>query len=430
MLFGHFAARGSGVLNVPSWALAYTVCAVAVVTILVSRTRHVSRPAARTPPVDATGPGQRSGATPGRGTVTAQVFAGVVLVGCVGFAWWGPVGITSNLAPLILLGVLWPLGGWAALAAGWCFEAADPFGLVARIGDRRRAGRGAAPVRAPWWAPVPVFATWVVVWIAWIRGDEPRNLAVWLTGYVLAMSLVAVFGGTATLRAANPLPATLDLTAAISRPGQAGRRWHGDGDRARVATIAALLMGAVAANRAADTAWFTTWFDDPGAVTATFAVFGIFLVSGAGIAAVWWGLDRRVARARGESEGRPIATALAPVAGGLLLAQGLPVGLVAAQNLAIVASDPLGRGWDVFGTVYWQVTPDPLSGFTMGLVQTAAILLGLVSGLAQVGRGATARAADGTTTAVARYRSWNAALPAFVLLGAGGVVWTLWLVGR
>lgn len=423
MVLAHFAASGSGVLNVPSWALAYAVFAVSVIVILVSRSRHVPRPR---PGLADAGPQERHGPTIG----LVRLALGVVLVVLAGFCWFGPTGITSNIAPLALVGVLWPLGGWVALVAGWCWQTLDPFVGLARIGDRRRLARSATTARVPTWAPVPVFATWVVVWVAWIRGDEPRNLAVWLTAYLVAMTVVSLVGGTVALRAANPLPVALDFTAAILRPRRAEARTTRPEQRRALAVVAAMTMGALGANRIADTGWFTSWFTDAEASTTTLAILVAFALIAMFVGAVWRACGAVVERARGEGSTHRISGALAPVAGGLLLAQGLPVGLVAAQNLAIVASDPFGRGWDVFGTVYWQVEADPLSGFTLGLIQTGAILIGLSAGLVMVGRAATSRGADGTTTAAARNRAWTAALPAMTVLGVGGVVWTLLLVGR
>ncbi len=424
MLLGHFAASGSGVLNVPSWALAYSVFAVSVIVVLASRSRHVPRPRPRVDTAAA------AVARPTPPVVVARVAAAVVTVVLLGFAWFGPVGITGNVASLGIVGVLWPLGGWVALVFGRVFSTIDPFLLLAPVGDRRRARLGLGPVHPPLWAPIPVFATWVVVWIAWIRGDEPRNLAVWLTAYVIGLVVVALRTGTPGLRAANPLPAVLDFTADILHTRRTAPLTTTPTGRSHTALVAALVLGALGANRAADAAWFTSMWPDEEAAGTTLATLAVFGVLTAMIAGLWRLCDRWVERVRGETGSRPIAAALAPSAGGLLLAQGFPVGLIVVQNLIIVASDPLGRGWDVFGTVYHQVSPDPLSGFAMGMIQTGAIVLGQAGALLAIGRGATVRAADGTTSAAARNRAWTAALPAMVFVGLSGVVWTLLLVGR
>ena len=146
--------------------------------------------------------------------------------------------------------------------------------------------------------------------------------------------------------------------------------------------------------------------------------------------AVWRTVDRLVERSRGESGSRPLGAVLAPIAAALLIAQGLTIGLVEAQNLVVLASDPLARGWNLFGTVFWEVSQQPLSPFVGGIVQVIVILVGHLAALGAIGRAATIRGADGTTSLRARNRNWTAALPAMGLVTVSGVVWTLLLLGR
>ena len=46
-----------------------------------------------------------------------------------------------------------------------------------------------------------------------------------------------------------------------------------------------------------------------------------------------------------------VALALVPLAAGWFLAHDLPLLLQESQNLYALISDPLGRGWDLFGTI-------------------------------------------------------------------------------
>ena len=96
----------------------------------------------------------------------------------------------------------------------------------------------------------------------------------------------------------------------------------------------------------------------------------------------------------------------------------------------MLASDPLARGWNLFGTVFWEVSQQPLSPFVGGIVQALVILAGHLAALGAIGRGATARVDDGTTSPRTRSRYWTAALPAMALVTVSGVVWTLLLLGR
>ncbi len=433
MLLAHFAASASAALDLPAWALAYAVFAISVIVILISRNRHVPRARPRHDVAESDAPTGRfdegasstdAAAPTGRLWTVAQVVSAVLFWILVAFCWFGPSVLTQNIATLALIGMLWSLGGWVALAFGWCWEAVDPFVVFARTSPNAHAGR----MPTPWWAPVPVFAAYVVIWVAWIAGDEPRNLAVFLTLYGVAMATIARRGGLRALRAWNPLPAALDLTAPITRPGRARARTRAKSTRLRTGLIAAMLLGALGANRVATMNWFVTDIGFDGGLDETIWVMAIAIVIATAIFVLWRGAERLVERARGEPGSRPLAAVLGPVAGSVLLAQAVAIGLTQTQNIVVLLSDPFARGWNLFGTVYWQVSNEPLSPFAQGLVKAGVILAGHVAALGMVGHASTERAADGTTSARARNRAWTASLGAMALLVLSGVVWTLVLL--
>ena len=76
--------------------------------------------------------------------------------------------------------------------------------------------------------------------------------------------------------------------------------------------------------------------------------------------------------------------ALAGVALALALARSRL--LTSVQLLPILVSDPLGRGWDLFGTADWGVNPDPLGVAGRAAVQVGILLAGHVAGGAVVAR--------------------------------------------
>jgi hypothetical protein len=194
--------------------------------------------------------------------------------------------------------------------------------------------------------------------------------------------------------------------------------------------LAALVMGAVGANRATESAWYVGNIADRGTFEATVVALVLVALPTVAILALWRGVELLVERSRDAPGLRPIASTLAPIAASVLIAQGLTIGLVEAQNLVVLASDPLARGWNLFGTVFWEVSQQPLSPFVGGIVQAVVILAGHLAAIGAVGRGATARALDGTTSPRSRNRAWTASLPAMGLVTVSGVVWTLLLLGR
>ena len=96
----------------------------------------------------------------------------------------------------------------------------------------------------------------------------------------------------------------------------------------------------------------------------------------------------------------------------------------------VLASDPFSRGWNLFGTVYWQVSQQPISPSTRGIIQAVVLLAGHVASLLLVGRAATARAADGRSSLPFRNAAWLASLPAMAVVSLAGIVWTLLLLGQ
>ncbi|HET8896302.1 MAG TPA: hypothetical protein VFN04_03450 [Protaetiibacter sp.] len=429
MLLAHFAASGSGVVDLPAWALAYGVFAASVIAILWSRSRHVARaPAPDTPvPARLTRSGPVTALTTG-----AQLVLLAVVVVLVLSAWTGSTSIGQNLAPLTVIGVYWSMGAWLSLVAGPFWQTIDPFAVFARLGARRRTTRGRddPPNLAPWWAPAIVLGSFTIAWVAWFDGDLPRNLAVWLTAYVGSMAVLAYRRGRTALDAFDALPAALDLAGAILWPRRFRARLVDAPSRRRVGLVAALLLAAIGVDRAMSTGWYVDQVAPRTVVLQVGINLAMIAAATAAIVAVWNALGRLVSRARGEAHTFPLAASLAPAAAAVLLARGLTTGLIQSQNLVVLASDPMSRGWNLFGTIYWQVSQEPLSPFARGIIQATVLLAGHVAALCMIGRAATARGADGATTLRARHAAWTASLPAMAVVVVGGIVWTLLLLGQ
>jgi hypothetical protein len=73
---------------------------------------------------------------------------------------------------------------------------------------------------------------------------------------------------------------------------------------------------------------------------------------------------------------------LIPIAAAYAVSHYFSLLLVQGQFAITLASDPLGRGWDLFGTADFQPNIAPLSPNTIWYVQVAALVGGHVLGLA------------------------------------------------
>lgn len=425
MVLAHFAGSGAGVINLPAWALAYGVFMILVLTVLWTRARYVAgRPRPPQPPPSADDPGRSRPATfIVWATVAAQCIWAAVLVMLVIIAWTGRAEIGSNVAPIAVVGVYWALGGWVPLLFGRWWTATDPFLLAARIGDRRNR----SPQRLSWWPGALVFTTFIVVWVAWLAADNPRNLAVWLTAYVLVMAVVAGRAGSELLRRVNVLPRILDYCAAIlPRPG--GRPASTSSDRRLDGLLATMVLAAVGGDRFTGSGWYSRNLTDRSALVITLSNLAVIAVIGLGIAGAWWAVEHRVETSRGEPGSRPISGALMPIAGSVLLAHMFLIGAVQLENFVVLASDPFSRGWNLFGTIFWQISQSPVSPMIGGITQALVLLAGHMAALGSLARQATAEVA-GASTVRTRNRNWTATLPAAALVIASGVAWTLLLLG-
>ena len=86
---------------------------------------------------------------------------------------------------------------------------------------------------------------------------------------------------------------------------------------------------------------------------ATLGLVGVWLVLLVAYAAAWRLTVRLVGRDAAAALGPRVPLTLAPIAVAYHVAHNLGFLLVRGQELIPLASDPLGRGWDLFGTAGW-----------------------------------------------------------------------------
>lgn len=111
-----------------------------------------------------------------------------------------------------------------------------------------------------------------------------------------------------------------------------------------------------------------------GLTAATFAIYGFYRLGLLGA----HHLDRRIDGARLASAFVP---SLVPIALAYVVAHYTSFLLIAGQSIAAVASDPLGRGTDLFGTAQIEPNVDILSPEGFWAIEVGAIVIGHVAGL-------------------------------------------------
>lgn len=239
----------------------------------------------------------------------------------------------------------------------------------------------------PHHSTLPVLRTWVLVWLCgalagavvfgrrWIAAAEPFEV------YATTVSRVswltsAPAGGTGTtsarpgrrsLRAGNPLR---HLTGWSAPPG--------------TAAVVCVLLGATAFDSVQNTAWWIAaahtaahpiLFGTAGLVATVLAVWVTFCLA-------CWAMRPFVSPAHRTDLPRLMAPTVVPVAIGYAVAHYFSFLVVEGQRTALTMSDPLGRGWNLFGTaelgVHAGLYDHPS---VIAWVQLGAILAGHIVGV-------------------------------------------------
>ena len=325
----------------------------------------------------------------------------------------GAQGVTDNFAPTFIYIAFWlgliPL----SLLFGDVFRAFNPWGAMARVTSWVASGIAGHDLRAPlrypdwlgrWPAAAGIFA------FAWIEivsadGDSPRSLAVAALIYSgITFAGMGMFGIGAWLDRGEAFSVYFNLFSRLSvferRGDEIGVRPPLTGvtrlePAAGTVALVVVMIGSVSFDGLSGGAtWqtispdLTDLFRDLGAspqralelangvgLTASVLIVAAFYMLG--IAGMRWitggGSIRRLATT--------FAPSLIPIALAYVAAHYVSFLLLQGQGVAVLASDPLGRGWDVFGTASWTINYALLSANTFWYIQVAFVVAGHVAAL-------------------------------------------------
>ncbi len=352
------------------------------------------------------------------GAIAVALFALAIAAGLFGNAHPG-----RNIAPTFVWVVWWVGFAFVAAFVGNFWPWIDPWRLLF-AGAERIAARRFAPLR-PYprrWRHWPSFV--LLATFSWFElispfASDPR----WLAGAAIAYSAItwlgmAVYGRDTWLRHGEMFSVYFDLLGrfaplSLSAEGRGLRlRWWG-GDLARPRPIAGALVAFLLLMLAAALfdgflgtgLWRTIerWaaqrlplnFDRHGFIAASLCLAGLWLVFlSAYRAAVW-----AAARLTGDGEngaalGQRFALTLLPIAIGYHVAHNLSYLLVQGQAIFRHASDPFGRGWNLFGTAGFEPDIGVIDARATWLIALVAITGGHVVSVFLAHRVALARFAS------------------------------------
>jgi hypothetical protein len=340
------------------------VAAIAVVAVLVTATRPARPAAAQVEP--------EPEPKPHRGA-QAVMIALLVLAVFAGRA--GANQVTRNIAPALIVGAGWPLlVGLSALFGQW-WHRANPWDGLARLFAPLTRDQDAAGSATSVWAAAVTAAALAWYLYAFRTALLPRSV-----GAAVAVYTIVTVGGCLVLGRATWL-SRVEVVSIFA--GWVARLRRGGLLVWEVPAGAATVLGILAGGSLFGLVRYTRLlnplvFGLPAEVPAE--TVGVALAALMAVALL-------VVVRRADGGSGTVVAAVVPVAAGLALAASLVRGqaLIAVQLLPILASDPLGRGWDLLGTAGWTPNPNPLGDTWHVVVQVLLIAAGGVAG-AQVAR--------------------------------------------
>jgi hypothetical protein len=366
----------------------------------------------------------------------APLRIGLRTVGLIGWAWIIAQGIAggssdASVATLFLWVYSWVGVAIVSAVVGPIWQFLDPFSTLHDLGAwvLQRAGLAgwepaAYPSRLGRWAAVAAFA--VFVWLELVALAGPSTLFVVVVGYsAFTLAMMAQFGRD-TWRSHGEaftvwfrLLGRLAAFALVDEDGRVRRRPPASGilepgwTRADV-TLVALGVGSILFDGLSQTQIFFDLFGAPGMIVKTLllaAFLGIIVVAA-------FAVTRTVGLAA-------TGAGLLPIALGYLIAHYLTYLLIDGQRIVIAISDPLQKGWNLFGTAFYAPSGAWLPPGLIWTLQLAAVVGGHMLGAWGGHVVAAESAAPGLGTRALRVLQ----LPLAVVM-VGLTTLTLWSLGQ
>jgi hypothetical protein len=306
----------------------------------------------------------------------------------------------DNLAPWMVYVAFWVGVPFASLLLGDVWRVLSPWRAIGRGAGRlaQRLGSGDPPEPLPYperlgrWPAAAGVVVFGICELCWATAREPAPLAVLMLVYVVAMLVgMTLYGVEAWTRNADAFGVYFGLFAVLAplsrrdgvlyaRPPVVGAGTI-DG---RVAGTAAVLLAGIGVT-AFDGASEGPLFNDVlphlqdffrglglGPSAALELGFTTGLLAVVGIVSLIWLLAR---------PGRKLAHSLAPILAAYVVAHYFSLLAYNGQDLARLASDPLGDGSDLLGSADAGIDYGVVSATAIWYVQVGALVLGHVAAL-------------------------------------------------
>ncbi len=361
---------------------------------------------------------------------------GLRTIGLVAWGWIIVQGILGGSSDAEVATLFTWVFGWVGVAMvsaliGPAWQWLDPFSTLHDLGAAviHRFGieswqSAEYPARLGRWPAAVGFV--VIVWLELVLETGPQTMFIFVAGYtVLTLALMAQFGRDAWRSQGEAFTVWFRLLgrlapyALVDEEGRVQRRGFASGlltpgfTTADVVIIALGVASILFDGLSQTQIWFD-WFGLPGLPGESLLLLGFLgIVVGAAI-----GVTRAV--------GVPATAAgLLPIAAGYLIAHYLTYLLIDGQRIIVAISDPFQRGWDVFGTAFYELSAGWIPPGLVWTVQLAAVVGGHMLGAWGGHVVATLDAPPGLSAGALRARQ----IPLAVVMVALTTL-TLWSLGQ
>lgn len=394
---------GRSDLPVPLWLALYGGAAAVVVSFVVlgafwRRPKLTGSTRGRPLP----GIAQRAGNAPVTGVVLRAL--GVVLFAITLLAAvLGPDSSTSNPAPTWLYVWFWVGLVPASLLFGPVWHALNPLralssGLARLSGDPEQRFVQELPERVGYWPAAAGLFVFVWLELVYERSDDPLTVFVFLALYALVHIRAALRYGNRWYARGDGFEVYSTLLSHLAPLGrdESGRlvlRNPFEGlaslkSGPGLVAVVAVLLGSTAFDGLTRTEWWGEISARSAGVTSMIvgtagllAAIGLVALTYLGATRVSAIVSRRTReRLLRGLEGRFVHS-LVPIVVGYTIAHYFSLLVFQGQAGYILASDPFGLGWDLFGTAEWSIDYLAVSTQAIALIQVGAIVLGHIAGV-------------------------------------------------
>ncbi|HVL07493.1 MAG TPA: hypothetical protein VM388_16010 [Acidimicrobiales bacterium] len=324
------------------------------------------------------------------GRATGMVLYALLVVAAV----FGERDTARNIAPVFVYVVFWVGMTLTCALVGNLWRVVNPFDTMAAGVERLRGDRRVAPYRWGRWPAVAALAGFVWLELVPSNRAEPSTLAVAILLYTVVVLAGVARWGRDWLEQGEGFTVFFGLLANMAPfyadgEGRVRARPHLTGlvglkPDAALQAIVIVALGSTSFDGLSRTRF---WID----LTRNMSSMERTLLSTAGL--IWsmsvvtlafvgaMRITGRLHRRRFDQLSASFVHSLVPIAFAYALAHYFSLLVFEGQSAIALASDPLGRGWDLFGTAGNPVNFTLVSTTVIAYVQASGIIAGHVAGV-------------------------------------------------